>query len=101
MSDSVQGEFQSARTSLKSALYALVEMIDKWDESGNGEDFGSKIGPRLGDEEIGALRSLLKNLREIEQFYDCIGGIIGLVVSHLVLHITTTLQLFVCCLLEL
>lgn len=67
-SDSVESEFESARASLKSALYVLVDMIEKWDVNGN-------VG--LGNHEIVALRSLLKTLGEIEQFYDCIGGIIG------------------------
>lgn len=68
------GEFESARSSLKSALYALAEMIEKWDVNEGG---GGGVGLGLGEEEVKALRSLLKSLGEIEQFYDCIGGIIG------------------------
>lgn len=68
------GDFDSERSSLKSALYALAEMIEKWDVNEGG---GGGGGLGLGEEEIRALRSLLKSLGEIEQFYDCIGGIIG------------------------
>lgn len=73
-----EGEFDfSARSSLKSALYALADIIENWDAS---EGFGKKgFEVRFGDEEMKALRSLLKNLEEIEQFYNCIGGIIGFV----------------------
>ncbi|RVW42316.1 UTP--glucose-1-phosphate uridylyltransferase 3, chloroplastic [Vitis vinifera] len=49
-------------------------MIEKWEVSG-AEGLGKKNG--VADEEIGALKKLLKTLRETEQFYDCIGGIIG------------------------
>ncbi|KAK9283782.1 hypothetical protein L1049_012034 [Liquidambar formosana] len=69
----VESEFEeSARSSLKSALYALAEIIEKWDVSGGGEGCVA-----LKDEEIGALRELLKTLGDVEQFYDCIGGILG------------------------
>ncbi|XP_023732093.1 UTP--glucose-1-phosphate uridylyltransferase 3, chloroplastic [Lactuca sativa] len=66
----VDGEFGSARGSLKAALYTLVEMIEKWD----GID-DRQINEKKVDSE--ALRSLLKTLRDVEEFYDCIGGIIG------------------------
>lgn len=67
------GELDMGLGSLKSALYALAEMIENWDENGGAG------GKRIDEEERTALRSLLKMLREVEQFYDCIGGIIGLV----------------------
>ncbi|XP_059627949.1 UTP--glucose-1-phosphate uridylyltransferase 3, chloroplastic [Cornus florida] len=72
----VSDEFESANSSLKSALYALAEIIEKWDASG-GESCGKNVDLRFDNEEIGALRTLLKTLREMEQFYDCVGGIIG------------------------
>lgn len=70
----VGSEFESARGSLKSALYVLVEMIERWD---GGAGLGKKSDGTLKDEEVGDLKHLLKILGEIEQFYDCIGGIIG------------------------
>ncbi|KAL5568814.1 hypothetical protein UlMin_025389 [Ulmus minor] len=76
--DFVDEDFESARSSVKSALYALVGMIERLDVNGGGGDrFGKQIGLSLNDEDIGDLRKLLKNLGEVEQFYDCIGGIIG------------------------
>lgn len=71
------GGFESARGSLKSALYALVGMIEKLDVNGGNGGFENRIGLSLNDEDIGDLRKLLKILAEVEQFYDCIGGIIG------------------------
>ncbi|PQQ16998.1 UTP--glucose-1-phosphate uridylyltransferase 3 chloroplastic [Prunus yedoensis var. nudiflora] len=72
----VKSEMESVRSSVKSALYALVSMIEKLDV--NGEGSGEKIGGvALNDEDIMDLKKLLKNLGEIEQFYNCIGGIIG------------------------
>lgn len=70
-----ESEFDSKSTSssLKSALYALAEMIEKWDHSAESEKLN------LRENDIEALRSLLKTLGEVEQFYNCIGGVIGLV----------------------
>ncbi len=68
-------EFESARSSIKSALYALVEMIEKLDNG--GDRLGNETRFGLKNEEIGEFEKLLKTLGEIEQFYDCIGGIIG------------------------
>jgi hypothetical protein len=70
---------ESARSSLKSTFYALVEMIEKLDVDGGGGNgrLGKKSGFGLEDEEIGEFKKLLKTLGEIEQFYNCIGGIIG------------------------
>lgn len=73
----VDSEVESVRSSVKSVLYALVEMIEKLDVNGGGEGLGKKFGLNLNDEDIGDLRRLLKNLGDVEQFYDCIGGIIG------------------------
>lgn len=67
--DTVEGNFVSGRDSLKSALYTLAEMIENWD--------AGSFGKKVGHEQIGALSALLKNLRQVEEFYDCIGGIIG------------------------
>ncbi|XP_031109281.1 UTP--glucose-1-phosphate uridylyltransferase 3, chloroplastic [Ipomoea triloba] len=85
------GDFDSERSSLKSALYALAEMIEKWDVNEGG---GGGGGLGLGEEDIRALRSLLKSLGEIEQFYDCIGGIIGyqIMVLELLVHSTSERQ---------
>ncbi|CAN6587679.1 unnamed protein product [Malus baccata var. baccata] len=70
------GEVETAMSSVKSALYALVAMIEKLDV--NDEGSGMKIGDlALNDEDFKDLKKLLKNLGEIEQFYNCIGGIIG------------------------
>lgn len=74
----VDGEVESVRSSVKSALYALVEIIEKLDvNGGGGEGLETNIGFALKDEDNRDLRKLLKNLGEVEQFYDCIGGIIG------------------------
>ncbi|KAL8210763.1 hypothetical protein R6Q57_005200 [Mikania cordata] len=66
----VEHEFVSARNSLKVALYSLVEMIEKWDSNDDREMRVKKVDAL-------ALNSLLKTLRDVEEFYDCIGGIIG------------------------
>ncbi|XP_024970468.1 UTP--glucose-1-phosphate uridylyltransferase 3, chloroplastic isoform X2 [Cynara cardunculus var. scolymus] len=63
------GDFESARGSLKTALYTLVEIIEKWEGNDDREIHEEVDGV--------ALRSLLKTLRDVEEFYDCIGGIIG------------------------
>ncbi|XP_017984691.1 PREDICTED: UTP--glucose-1-phosphate uridylyltransferase 3, chloroplastic [Theobroma cacao] len=68
------------RSSVKTALYALVEMIEKWDVNNGGLREGfvkSQNGSVLEDEDSEDLRKLLKILGEIEEFYGCIGGIIG------------------------
>ncbi|XAR71908.1 UTP--glucose-1-phosphate uridylyltransferase [Bertholletia excelsa] len=89
-SECVNGsEFESARGSLKGALYALIEIIEKWDSS-SGEEGGIHVDERLKGEEIGALRTLLKTLREMEEFYDCIGGIIGYQMAVLELLVQST-----------
>lgn len=75
-SGSANHGFEPRGGALRSALYALVEMIEKWDGSGD-QRFGSNGHGRIIGEKIDAVRMLLKTLREMEQFYDCIGGIIG------------------------
>ena len=73
--ESELSEFESAWSDIKSALYALVEMIEKLD---NGRERSvSNTGFGLKSEEVGDFEKLLKTLGEIERFYDCIGGIIG------------------------
>ncbi|PSS34449.1 UTP--glucose-1-phosphate uridylyltransferase [Actinidia chinensis var. chinensis] len=67
----VEGDFESTRGVLKGALYTLVEMIENWGVNGD------KDKERLKGEEIGVLRTLLKTLKDVEKFYDCIGGIVG------------------------
>lgn len=84
------GELEMGMSSLKSALYALAEMIENWDGSGGA---GSQ---RIDEEERAALRSLLKMLGEVEQFYDCIGGIIGLVLRDHLFFFYFVIILFGC-----
>ena len=58
-------------SALKNALYVLADMIDNWNSELSGNDEGiNGIGTI-------ALNRLLSTLQEIEQFYDCVGGIIG------------------------
>lgn len=79
----VEREESVLRSSMKVALYSLVEMIEGLDMSngGNGgrnHGFGKdQHGIALDAEEIEDFKRLLKTLGEIERFYDCIGGIIG------------------------
>lgn len=75
-------EFDATRSSLKSAFYALAEMIENWDVNDGIRRPGVNVYG-LGDEDFEALRSMLKIIEEVERFYDCIGGIIGLVPSVL------------------
>ncbi|KAF8402599.1 hypothetical protein HHK36_010687 [Tetracentron sinense] len=75
--DLVETEFKSGRSSLKSALYVLVEMIENWDVNGGDEGVGKKRDENAKGEELVTFQKLLRTLGEIEQFYDCIGGIIG------------------------
>ncbi|CAI9767559.1 unnamed protein product [Fraxinus pennsylvanica] len=77
-------EFDSARNSVKSTLYALAEMIETWDVNDEGKR------EELKGKETRALKSLLKTLGEVEQFYDCIGGIIGYQITVLELLFQST-----------
>ncbi|CAI0416081.1 unnamed protein product, partial [Linum tenue] len=73
-------EAGSGSNSLKTALYTLAEMIERFDLGGpNGKRSleNNGHGVHVRDEEVRDLKRLLKNLREVEKFYDCIGGIIG------------------------
>lgn len=75
-------ELVSARGSLKTALYALVDIIEKWDGNGisNGS-LGSKMEALpLEREQVKSLQDLLETIANVEKFYNCIGGIIGYVV---------------------
>ncbi|KAK4579560.1 hypothetical protein RGQ29_029292 [Quercus rubra] len=88
--ESQLSEFESAWSDIKSALYALVEMIEKLD---NGrERSGSNTGFGLKGEEVGDFEKLLKTLGQIEQFYDCIGGIIGYQITVLELLAQATCE---------
>ncbi|XP_042512379.1 UTP--glucose-1-phosphate uridylyltransferase 3, chloroplastic isoform X2 [Macadamia integrifolia] len=72
--DSVENEFRSVKGPLKSTFYALADMIENWDIKNGGVE--ETKGGR--DERFPVtLKKLLRTLHEIEQFYDCIGGIIG------------------------
>ncbi|XP_061376575.1 UTP--glucose-1-phosphate uridylyltransferase 3, chloroplastic [Gastrolobium bilobum] len=65
-------------SSVKSALYALAEMIENLDSHSVNASAGfGKTGMALEDHEIQDLNKLLETLAEIERFYDCVGGIIG------------------------
>ncbi|KAL2939742.1 UTP--glucose-1-phosphate uridylyltransferase 3 chloroplastic [Bienertia sinuspersici] len=70
-------EDESSRSSLKSALFSLAEMIESWNMEGSGAGNGKMGTNKLMQEEIIALKKLLKTLTEMERFYDCLGGIIG------------------------
>ncbi|KAI4372911.1 hypothetical protein MLD38_011092 [Melastoma candidum] len=81
---------EGARGAVKAALYSLVGMIERLDVSNNG-GVGTKAREELEKEaEVGGLRRLLKVLREVESFYDCVGGIIGYQISVLELLLEST-----------
>lgn len=85
---------ESVRTSVKSALYSLVEIIEGFDLSDNGNKGLERInyGENLTDEEIKDLKKLLKSLGEVEEFYDCIGGVIGYQIMVLELLFQSTFK---------
>lgn len=60
----------SGGSALREALYSLAGLVGKWSSEG-------VVGVEKGSEEMEVLRRLLKFLGDIEEFYDCIGGIIG------------------------
>ncbi|KAK9124580.1 hypothetical protein Sjap_014182 [Stephania japonica] len=65
----------SRRSPLKSSFYALAEMIENWDFNGG---YGKRGGVGVqGVVDVKPLKKLLRFLGEVEQFYNCIGGIIG------------------------
>ncbi|KAF3494442.1 hypothetical protein DY000_02056348 [Brassica cretica] len=80
-------EEYTVRSSVKTALYALVEMIERFDVNSSGCKDRSTV---LDAENVAHFRKFLTFLGEIEQFYDCIGGIIGYQVMVLeLLHQST------------
>ncbi|CAN6350728.1 unnamed protein product [Urochloa humidicola] len=60
----------SGGSALREALYSLAGLVGKWSSEG-------AVGGEKGSGEMELLRGLLKFLGDIEEFYDCIGGIIG------------------------
>ncbi|KAG2618678.1 UTP--glucose-1-phosphate uridylyltransferase 3, chloroplastic-like [Panicum virgatum] len=60
----------SGGSALREALYSLAGLVGKWSSEG-------VAGTEKGSGEMEVLRRLLKFLGDIEEFYDCIGGIIG------------------------
>lgn len=67
------GRRVEAGDELRKALYALGNMIEKWSSQNGGGTQTEDVD--MADMEM--LKRLLKLLGEMEQFYDCIGGIIG------------------------
>jgi UTP---glucose-1-phosphate uridylyltransferase len=57
-------------SALREALYTLAGLVGKWSSEG-------VVGGETNSGEMEPLPCLLKFLGEIEEFYDCIGGIIG------------------------
>ncbi|PIM98585.1 UTP--glucose-1-phosphate uridylyltransferase [Handroanthus impetiginosus] len=84
--ESEDGDLEMGKSSIKSALYALAAMIENWDVNGDGRSQGLK------DEYRAQLKSLLKMLGDVDQFYDCIGGIIGYQLMVLELLSQSTVQ---------
>lgn len=68
---------QAAGSTLRRAFYALADMVEKWSLDDTELVGNGLIEGEIGDVEFNQLKKLLKTLAEIEQFYDCIGGIIG------------------------
>ncbi|CAD5164393.1 UTP--glucose-1-phosphate uridylyltransferase 3, chloroplastic [Musa acuminata AAA Group] len=68
---------QAERSALRTAFYALADMIEKWSLDGNEIGGNERSKRDIGDIEIDQLKMLLHTLEEVEEFYDCIGGIIG------------------------
>ncbi|ERN08982.1 UTP--glucose-1-phosphate uridylyltransferase 3, chloroplastic isoform X1 [Amborella trichopoda] len=90
------GSSKGYGSSLKSAFYVLLGMIEKFEANGihNGENHFGKgfIGGEdeaINDGFRGVLRRLLRTLADIENFYDCIGGIIGYQLAVLELLLTS------------
>ncbi|CAL4901230.1 unnamed protein product [Urochloa decumbens] len=60
----------SGGSALREALYSLASLVGNWSSEG-------VMGGEKGSGEMEVLQKLLKFLGDIEEFYDCIGGIIG------------------------
>ncbi|XBJ11011.1 hypothetical protein VPH35_015774 [Triticum aestivum] len=58
-------------SALREALYSLADLVGRWSEEGAADDEAGS-----GETEL-LLGRLLKFLGDIEEFYDCVGGIIG------------------------
>jgi UTP---glucose-1-phosphate uridylyltransferase len=61
----------SGGSALRDALYSLAGLVGKWTSEG-------VVAAKERKEEMEVLPRLLKFLDNVEEFYDCIGGIIGL-----------------------
>ncbi|RRT60333.1 hypothetical protein B296_00039950 [Ensete ventricosum] len=68
---------QAERSALRTAFYALADMIEKWSLDVNEIGGNGRSERDFGDIKIDQLKMLLNTLEEVEEFYDCIGGIIG------------------------
>ncbi|KAI3908528.1 hypothetical protein MKX01_009330 [Papaver californicum] len=101
--DFVEGKKKSKKTSsLRSVLFGLAELVENWDihggagagaGGGGGEEVnGWRHGGVGKDGIIEPLKELLKSLKEINQFYNCIGGIIGYQVMVLELLSASTCE---------
>ncbi|KAK7379391.1 hypothetical protein VNO80_04850 [Phaseolus coccineus] len=80
----------AAASAVKSALYAIAEMIENLNSYNGNGSVGT--GMALGDYEIIELNKLLETLAEIERFYDCIGGIIGYQITVLELIVQKSFE---------
>ncbi|XP_020583179.1 UTP--glucose-1-phosphate uridylyltransferase 3, chloroplastic isoform X2 [Phalaenopsis equestris] len=74
---------------LRKAFFMLADMIERWNLDGVGvevEDDGIRSGGMRKP-----LEKLLKTLNDVEEFYDCVGGIIGyqVLVLELLLPLTS------------
>ncbi|CAH8360429.1 unnamed protein product [Eruca vesicaria subsp. sativa] len=82
-------EEYTVRSSVKNAFNVLIEMIERFDVNSSG-GYKDRRNTVLEAEEVDHFRKFLTFLGEIEQFYDCIGGIIGYQVMVLeLLHQST------------
>lgn len=89
-------EEYTVRSSVKTALYALIEIIERFDVNSSGYKGRRETRGVLDAEEIDRFRKFLTFLGEIEQFYDCIGGIIGyqFLTSFSYRNLTKRLEIF-------
>ncbi|KAK8508246.1 hypothetical protein V6N13_055689 [Hibiscus sabdariffa] len=82
-------EEKSVKSPVKTALYSLVEIIEKWD-SNNVRNGNHSV---LVHDETEDFKKLLKVLGQVEEFYDCIGGIVGYQIMVLELLAQSSLQI--------